>query len=74
MLDLLQDVHLALDVVPRHASPTRLAAALLDGFGGVLGARAPVPASSDHSKLAAGGGDGQRWSKISPGFETNNTR
>lgn len=54
VVDLLQDVHLALDVLPGHAAATRLAAPLLDELGGELHARASVPASSDHSKLTAG--------------------
>ena len=56
VLQLLQDVHLALDVLPRHPAPARPAAALLDELGGVLRARAPVPASSDHGELTTGGG------------------
>lgn len=54
VLDLLQDADLALDVLPRHPPSTRFTAPLLDEFGGVLHARAPVPTSSDHSKLTAG--------------------
>lgn len=53
VLDLLQDVHLALDVLPRHAAPARLAATLLDELGGELRAGAAVPTSPDHSKLPA---------------------
>lgn len=60
VLDLLQDVHLALDVFPRHPSSTRLAAPLLDEFGSVLHARTPVPTSSDHSELAANEGRRRR--------------
>lgn len=53
VLDFLQDVHLALDVLPGHPSAARLAAPLLDELGSVLHAGASVPASSDHSKLSA---------------------
>lgn len=56
MMDLLQDVHLALNILPGDAAATGLAAPLLDELGGVLDARASVSASSDHSKLTAGGG------------------
>ena len=55
VLDVLQDVHLTLDVFPRHPPATRLAASLLDGFGSVLHTRIPVSTSSDHSKLSTGG-------------------
>lgn len=65
VLDLLQDVHLTLDVVPRHPPSARLAAPLLDEFGGVLHSRAPASTSSDHSKLATSEGrrrrDGQSF-------------
>lgn len=56
VLDLFQDVHLALDVLPRHPSSARLAAPLLDEFGGELHTCSPVSASSDHSKLTAADG------------------
>lgn len=67
VLDLLQDVHLALDVLPRHPASTRLAAPLLDEFGGVFHPGAPVPTSSDHGKLTAtrGEGEGERKSFVS---------
>ena len=55
MLKLLQDVDLALDVLPRDAAPARPAPALLDELGRVLAAGAPVAASPDHGKLTAGG-------------------
>lgn len=61
VLDLLQDVHLTLDVLPHHPSAARLAAPLLDEFGSVLHTRTPVSTSPDHSKLATGG-RGERWS------------
>lgn len=51
MLDLLQDVHLPLDVLPAHPPPTRLAAPLLDKLGGEFGSGAPVSTSSDHGEL-----------------------
>lgn len=57
VLDLLQDVHLALDVLPRHPSSARLAAPFLDEFGGELHTCSPVSASSDHSKLTAADGN-----------------
>ncbi len=63
VLDLLQDVHLTLDVLPRHPSSTRLAAPLLDELGGVLHTRTPVPTSSDHSELTASEGKKKRLSK-----------
>lgn len=53
VMDLLQDVHLTLDVLPGHPTSTWLAASLLDEFGSVLNACTPVSASSDHSKLTA---------------------
>lgn len=56
VLDLFQDVHLALDVLPRHPSSARLAAPFLDEFGGELHTCSPVSASSDHSKLTAADG------------------
>lgn len=57
VVDLLQDVHLALDVLPGHAAATRLAAPLLDELGGKLHTRASVSASSDHGELTAGSGE-----------------
>lgn len=54
VVDLLQDVHLALDVLPGNAAATGLAAPLLDELGSELHARASVSASSHHSKLTAG--------------------
>lgn len=56
VLDLFQDVHLPLDVLPAHPAPTRLAAPLLDELGGVIGPGAPVSASSDHGELTTAGG------------------
>lgn len=58
MLDFLQDVHLALNVLPRHPTAARLAASLLDELGSILHTCASVPASSDHSKLSTR--EGQR--------------
>lgn len=52
VLDFLQDVHLALNVLPGHPSAARLAASLLDELGSKLYTRAPVAASSDHRKLS----------------------
>ena len=63
VLQFLQDVHLALNVLPRHPAPARPAAALLDELGGVLHARASVPASSDHGKLTTG--DEETYTKMS---------
>ena len=56
VLQLLQDVDLAFDVLARDPASARPAPALLDELGGVLPARASVPASSDHGELTAGEG------------------
>lgn len=60
VVNLLQDVHLTLDVLPGHATATRLAAPLLDELGGKLHTRASVSASSDHGELTAGR---RRWER-----------
>ena len=56
VLDLAQDVHLALNLLAAHAAAAGRQAPLLDELGGVLPARASVPASSDHGELTAGEG------------------
>lgn len=54
VLDLLQDVHLALDLLPPHAPRARHALTLLDELGGELQTRALLSALLHDGKLAAG--------------------
>lgn len=54
VLDLLQDVHLPLDLLSSHATPAGPALPLLDELGGVFDARASVLAAFDDGKLPAG--------------------
>lgn len=62
VLDLLQDVHLPLDLLALHAAAAGPALPLLDELGGVFDARAFVLAAFDDRKLPAadtnGDGDG----------------
>lgn len=53
VLDLLQDVHLPLDLLSFHAAPACPALPLLDELGGVFDARASVLAAFDDGKLPA---------------------
>lgn len=53
VLDLLQDVHLPLDLLSFHAASAGPALPLLDELGGVLDARASVLTALDDRKLAA---------------------
>lgn len=53
MLDLLQDGHLPLDVLPPDSPGTRQALPLLDELGGVVQTRASLSALLHDGKLAA---------------------
>lgn len=53
VLDLPQDVHLALDLLPAHSAPARGQAALLDELARVLVPRAPLTALPNDGKLTA---------------------
>lgn len=53
VLDLPQDVDLALDLLAAHPAPTGRQAALLDELGGVLDARALLLALADDGELSA---------------------
>lgn len=53
VLDLLQDVHLPLDLLPLHAASAGPALPLLDELGGVFDAHDLVLAAFDDGKLAA---------------------
>lgn len=50
--DLPQDVHLALDLLPPHASRAGCALALLDELGGKLATGAPLPTSLHDGELS----------------------
>lgn len=79
VLDLLQDVHLPLDLLSFHAASAGPALPLLDELGGVFDAHHLVLAAFDDRKLAAvdtnggDGGSGQlwKWSTFTVGYESN---
>lgn len=54
MLDLLQDLHLPLDLLSFHTASAGPALPLLDELGGVFDARASVLTAFDDCKLPAG--------------------
>lgn len=77
VLDLLQDVHLPLDLLSFHAASAGTALPLLDELGGVFDARASVLTAFDDGKLPAeknaGGNKNSsgHWHKSSASTVTN---
>lgn len=65
--DLLQDVHLALDLLAAHAPPAGGQAALLDELGRVLVPRALLPALAHDRKMTTAGTQGERRGDREPG-------
>lgn len=59
VLDLLQDVHLPLDLLSFHAASAGPALPLLDELGGVFDARAPVLTAFDDGELPAEDADAE---------------